>query len=186
MMLLKQMYGLAVAGVLALASGCGAFAQQAPFVREVKIGVLAHDIPDIWSGFRLERGTDLNVEVILSPALPLFGGFVRPAVGGSLNIGSHHGTSKAYLDARWEFEGSAGWFVGLGIGAALHNGLLDPVDPARKALGRRVLFHFPLEFGIRLDAHSSVSVYFDHMSNAYTKPSNEGLDTLGMRYGYKF
>ena len=63
---------------------------------------------------------------------------------------------------------------------------VDPVEVDRKALGRRVLFHFPLEVGYRFDGHHSVSFYFDHMSNGYTTTYNEGLDTLGVRYGYKF
>src|SRR5262245_64799083 len=27
---------------------------------ELRGGVLAHDVPDLWSGFRLERGVDIN------------------------------------------------------------------------------------------------------------------------------
>lgn len=160
-------------------------AQQAPLIREYRIGVLAHDVPGLWSGFQLERGVDANVELILSPSIDFLGGSIRPAIGGSINFSG--GTSKAYLDARWMYESSNGWFVGLGIGAALHDGVLDPTDVDRKALGRRVLFHFPLELGVRFgDGHHSVSLYFDHMSNAYTTTYNEGLDTLGVRYGYKF
>ncbi len=180
--------GTALVGLAALPAQAVAQPPE-PFVREIKLGILAHDVPEIWSGFRRERGIDINAEVILSPSLAFLGGHFRPAVGGSLNLqngGFDRGTSKVYADVRWMYEASNGLFIGLGIGAAWHNGLLDPVDPARKALGRRVLFHFPLEIGYRLDAHNSLSLYFDHISNAYTKPSNEGLDTLGVRYGYKF
>lgn len=159
-------------------------AQQVPLIREYRIGLLAHDVPGLWSGFRLERGMDANVELILSPSVDFLGGSLRPAIGGSVNLSG--GTSKAYIDARWMYEAPAGWFVGLGIGAALHDGVLDPTEVDRKALGRRVLFHFPLEVGYRFDGHHSVSLYFDHMSNAYTTTYNEGLDTLGVRYGYKF
>jgi hypothetical protein len=31
-----------------------------------------------------------------------------------------------------------------------------------------------------------VSVYFEHTSNAYTEKFNEGLDRIGVRYGYRF
>ena len=57
-------------------------------------------------------------------------------------------------------------------------------DPA--ALGGRVLFHIPLEVGYRWDGHNSVSAYFDHMSNGYTNRFNEGMDRVGIRYGYRF
>jgi hypothetical protein len=77
-------------------------------------------------------------------------------------------------------------FFDLGLGAAVHDGNLDDRDPTRKALGSRVLFHIPLELGYRLDEHDSLSVYFEHTSNAYTQEFNEGLDRLGLRYGYRF
>jgi lipid A 3-O-deacylase len=56
----------------------------------------------------------------------------------------------------------------------------------RKALGSRVLFHIPLEVGYRFDDHNSLSAYFEHMSKAYTVSPNEGMDRLGIRYGYRF
>ena len=70
--------------------------------------------------------------------------------------------------------------------ARVHDGLLDPTDPDKKALGSRILFHIPIEIGLRLDDRRSISVYFEHMSNAFLVDSNEGLDSIGVRYGYKF
>lgn len=176
------------AALLCVMAALPAVAQQAPFVREVKLGLLVHDMPGLWSGFQLERGVGVNGEVILAPALPLFGGHIRPALGGTYALppSGHHATSKVYVDARWMLEAQSGLFFSLGIGAAIHDGLLDPTEIDRKALGRRILFHFPLELGWRFGGHNSLSVYFDHISNAYTTSSNEGLDTLGVRYGYKF
>lgn len=154
-------------------------------IREVRIGVLAHDVPGLWSGFRLETAApDLNAEVILTPSLSLFGGEIRPAVGGTWNTDG--GTSKAYLDARWQYEARNGFFVGVGIGVAVHDGVRDISSPDHKALGGRVLLHFPLEIGYRFDGHNSVSFYFEHFSNGYTNTYNEGIDGLGVRYGYKF
>ena len=180
----------AVAGLCWVLSAPAA-AQPVPFVREVKIGVVNHDMPGLWSGFQLERGVGINGEVILSPQMPLFGGYLRPALGGTYAIPTRHQnvTSKIYADLRWMYEAQNGLFLSLGIGAAVHDGVLgDKVgdDLTRKWLGRRALFHFPLEIGWRFDAHQSVSIYFDHISNAYTTTHNEGLDTLGVRYGYKF
>jgi lipid A 3-O-deacylase len=151
---------------------------------EVRGGVLAHDVPDLWSGFRLERGVDVNAELLFGAGLPILGGNLRPALGGSLNTEGY--TSKAYADLRWELELPAHLFLGLGLGAALHDGYLAPSEPDRKALGARVLFHIPLELGVRLDARQSLSVYFEHTSNGSTARYNEGLDGLGVRYGYRF
>ena len=175
--------------ILALLAGFAgldeAFAQSAytPTGFEVRAGVLAHDVPELWSGFRLERGIDINAE-LLGPGVAFLGGTLRPAIGGSVNTSGY--TSKAYLDARWEFDLRYGVFFGLGLGAAIHDGNLNPTEPDRKALGSRVLFHIPFELGYRWDDHQSLSVYFEHTSNGNTARYNEALDNIGIRYGYRF
>ncbi len=170
------------AGVIALST---VPSSAGGFVRELKAGALAHDVDGLWSGFSLEReAVDLNVEVILSPSLPFLWGAIRPALGGTLNV--HGDTSHAYLDARWEVDTPSGIFFAVGLGAALHDGHLDPDALDRKALGSRVLFHIPVEIGYRLDGHNSLSVYFEHLSNAGLADVNEGIDFLGVRYGYRF
>lgn len=169
--------------VLALADAPPAAAES--FIYELKAGVLYHDAPDLWSGFQLEpKGVDLNFEAQFAPSLPFLWGAIRPALGTSINLNG--GTSHAYLDARWQIEGASGLFAGLGLGAAVHDGALDASDPQRKALGSRVLFHIPLEVGLRFDAHNSLSFYFEHTSNGFLANYNEGLDRLGLRYGYRF
>ena len=156
-----------------------------PFIDEFKIGVLAHDVPDLWSGFRPNRVrlTSTSKPYCL-PSVAFLGGTIRPAIGGSIStVGA---TSDAYIDARWQYETPTGIFFGLGLGAAVHNGQLQLEDWDRKALGSRVLFHIPAEVGYRFDDHNSLSAYFEHMSNAYTVSPNEGMDRLGIRYGYRF
>jgi hypothetical protein len=178
----------AVLATAALAIGLalpnGAIAQSAPSSLEFRGGVLAHDVPDLWAGFNLEGGVDINAELLFGQGLAVFGGSLRPALGVSVNTEGF--TSRAYLDARWEVHFESGIFFGLGLGAAVHDGLLDPTEPDRKALGSRVLFHIPIELGLRLDARHSLSVYFEHMSNWDLATYNEGLDAIGVRYGYRF
>lgn len=170
----------------AAASVAGAgMAEAGRFIREIKAGALAHDVDNLWSGFSLERqAVDLNAEVIFSPSLPFLWGAIRPAIGGTLNFNGD--TSHAYVDARWEIETPSGIFFATGIGAAVHDGHLDPDSSSRKALGSTVLFHVPIELGYRFDRHNSLSVYFEHMSNAGLADANEGMDFLGVRYGYRF
>ncbi|CAA6604016.1 Lipid A 3-O-deacylase-related protein [Rhodospirillaceae bacterium LM-1] len=153
-------------------------------VYEVKGGLLYHDMDNLWSGFRRESGVDLNAELVFTPSLPVLGGAIRPALGGSLN--SSGDTSKAYLDAVWSYETNIGLYFGLGLGAAVHNGDLELRSRDHKALGSRVLFHIPAEIGYRFDGHNGISLYFDHVSNGFLASPNEGMDTLGVRYGYKF
>ncbi|MGD9261841.1 MAG: acyloxyacyl hydrolase, partial [Desulfobacterales bacterium] len=78
------------------------------------------------------------------------------------------------------------FFFNTGIGLALHNGELDTSDSDKKSLGTRLLFRIPFEFGYQLTRHHSLSLMFDHISNAYLANENEGMDTLGLRYGYRF
>lgn len=155
------------------------------FVHEFKLGALYHDMPVLWSGSQRERtAVDINAELILAPSIAFLGGTIRPAIGGTVNTRGE--TSKGYIDARWQIEGPANLFFGLGLGAAVHDGNTDIRDRGRKALGSLLLFHIPFEAGLRLDARNAISIYYDHMSNGYTRRYNEGLDTLGVRYGYRF
>lgn len=155
----------------------------AAWVNEVKIGVLHHDTDGLWSGFRREEGVDINAEIIFAPKLDILWGAIRPAVGGSFNTAGD--TSKAYADLRYQFEHGSGVFFGAGFGGAVHDGDLDDTDPDRKALGTRFLFHTSLEVGYRFGGRHALSAYFDHISNASLGDHNQGMDTLGIRYGYR-
>jgi hypothetical protein len=179
---IRLLCALLLAAVVLLDPGM-TFAGQ--LVDELKIGVLWHDVPGLWSGFQAEpNSADINIEALLSPSVAFLGGTIRPALGASIStIGA---TSDAYIDARWQYETPSGIFFGLGLGAAVHDGQLQLEDWDRKALGSRVLFHIPAEVGYRFDDHNSLSAYFEHMSNAYTVCPNEGMDRLGIRYGYRF
>lgn len=176
-----------VAAGLALCCGPSTPVLAGQVIHSVHGGVLAHDVPDLWSGFQIEPdAADINIEVQFTPSVPFLGGVIRPALGGTVN--TRGDTSHAYLDARWQIDGPAGLFFGLGLGAAVHDGEIGGIgtDPNMKWLGSRVLFHIPAEVGLHLDAHSDLSVYFEHTSNAYTQKYNEGMDRLGVRYGYRF
>lgn len=178
--------------IAAAAAACATLSQTAAAAEngsgplslyELKGGVLAHDT-DPQQGDRLENGVDLNLEAIFTPSLPLLGGAIRPALGASANTAGD--TSQIYLDARWEYEFEAGAYVGLGLGAAVHDGETGNPGPDERALGSPVLFHIPVEVGYRFDGHHGASLYFDHISNANLADHNEGLNTLGIRYGYRF
>ncbi len=176
------------AGLFTVLAGAVAISPAASaqgVIHELKIGGLYHDVPYLWSGFQLERhSVDLNVEALFGPHIELLWGTLRPAVGASINTSG--ATSKGYAGLRWEIESRSGLFLSLGAGGAIHDGKLGISDPDRKALGSRLLFHFPAEIGWRWDGHNSLSIYFEHISNGYTQDYNEGLDALGVRYGYRF
>jgi hypothetical protein len=188
-MLAARIMSSALAGVLVTLGAFVPASAQTPFVHELKLGILAHDVPDLWSGFRRERGINVNIEAILAPSVAVLGGHLRPAIGASIHLDggrARDGTSRVYLDARWMIESQNGLFFGGGLGAVVHDGTLAFTDEHRKALGSRVLFHIPVEIGVRFADRHSVSIYFEHMSNANTRAQNEALDALGVRYGYRF
>jgi hypothetical protein len=177
----------ALAAAFAVATAAGASADGLLYA--VKIGVLAHDVPDLWSGFQIEHNAaDINIEAQFAAAWAMPWGAIRPVIGGSIN--TRGDTSDGYIDARWQADCPSGLFFGLGLGAAVHDGAIGPgannQNWDRKYLGSRVLFHIPMEVGYHLDAHNDLSVYFEHMSNAYTEKYNEGMDRIGVRYGYRF
>ena len=157
--------------------------QNQKWLYEIRTGMLAHDVP-VWSRSRQEGGVDFNAELILGfPNYPLLYGIVRTNLGFSLN--NQGDTSKIYSGLLWEYIWDSGIFLNLGLGLAAHDGKLDPNDE-RKALGSRILFRIPIEFGLLFTRHQGVSIMFDHVSNAYLADPNEGLDTIGLRYIYRF
>ena len=152
---------------------------------EIRVGVLAHDVDGLWSDLRKEGGVDFNAEIIFRhPSFPLLLGTVRPNSG--LSINNRGDTSKVYGGLLWEIEMKSGMFLSLGVGAAVHDGKLETSEEDKKGLGSRVLLRIPIEFGYELNRRHRVSIGFDHVSNASLAHPNEGLDTFGLRYGYRF
>ncbi len=148
---------------------------------EARGGVLAHDIPLVAAG-RYEYGIGLNAELVFSPSLPLLGGTIRPALGGT--FATQGGTSLIYLDAKWEWSGPQ-FFFGLGLGPAIQTGELQ-YGNGRKGLGSRVLFHVPVEAGYQITPENRISVYYEHVSNGFLATPNPGMDNIGLRFAHRF
>ena len=155
------------------------------WLHAIRAGLLAHDVDNLWSGTRKEGGVNLNTEIIFSRSnFSFLSGNVRPNLG--LSINTQGDTSKLYGGILWELETKSGLFVDLGVGIAAHNGELDTNQEDKKSLGSRILLRIPFEIGYLITEHYEISILFDHISNAYLADPNEGLDTLGLRFGYRF
>jgi lipid A 3-O-deacylase len=85
-----------------------------------------------------------------------------------------------------EWSLRAGFFLDAGLAAALHDGKTSGSERHRKSLGSQVLFRIGLDLGWTFRQHHRLMLSFDHISNAGLATPNEGLDTLGVRYGYRF
>jgi lipid A 3-O-deacylase len=168
---------VAVAAGFGLSWASGAAAQ----VSEVRAGVGWHDPGAISVGN--EDGVAGNIEVLFdSPAFmePIWS--PRPHLGATIT----GGTSQAYAGLSFEWDLNEWIFAGFSVGGMVHTGALETNDPERASLGSRVLFRESITLGVRIDPQHSVSVTADHSSNAFMADHNEGLDTLLMRYGYRF
>ena len=152
-------------------------------VDEVRWGVMAHDV-GVFGGEH-ERGVDIDAEMLFdSPQFlaPLWS--PRPHVGVSVN--SVGDTSQAYAGVTWTWDATDWLFLDFSLGGALHNGELESDRIDRVSLGARVLFRESVSIGVRLGERSTVSVMLAHISNANLAEHNEGLDTFGIRWGYRF
>ncbi|MDH3231208.1 MAG: acyloxyacyl hydrolase [Alphaproteobacteria bacterium] len=168
-------------------------------VSEFRAGVLYHDASIFVSpgnGNRVERdGVDANLELLFrSPGFLDAVGSPRPHVGFTVN--TEGATSQIYAGLTWNWSLSERIFLEFGGGGAVHNGETDdiPPDPAEpytaasgdKLLGCRLLFRGSLALGVRFAERHSLSLALDHISNGYLCDPNPGLDTLGLRWGYRF
>ncbi len=151
---------------------------------EIRIGALRHDA-SMFTTREEDSDIDANVEFLFtSPEFLRYVWSPRPHLGVTGNFGGE--TSHAYLGLTWDIDLFAGIFVEVGLGASIHNGELDTGDPDRKNLGCRWLFRESASLGYRISEHHNISVMIDHLSNAELCDRNDGLDSMGLRWGVRF
>lgn len=183
-------------------AGAAARAQSAPFVDEVKLGILAHGVGGP------EHGVDINPDILfVSPVteamlsginlpqplqwfiIPLLR--PRPNIGAEINTAGQ--TSTFYFGGNWTWDfvrnlfqpGDA--FTGSVIfGPSFNNGLIVSRDATRESLGANVLFHVGGELGYQITPRYEISAFFDHESNAGFAQHNQGNNDAGVRFGVKF
>jgi lipid A 3-O-deacylase len=168
----------------------GAASAQVPFIDELKIGGLAHDVTLL--GRHVEAGADVNVEALFtSPTLLSVLGSPRPHLGADINTAGN--TSDLYTGLTWGwtllhgvFTPIDGIFVNGSLGGALQDGYELSAPPGRKRLGSPVLFRESAELGYQFTPLVSVSAFVDHISNANLAPRNAGITSVGGRVGFKF
>lgn len=151
-------------------------------ISEIRGGILAHDA--IPGRTHKELGADINLELLFHS--PDFLGFLwspRPHVGFAVNTSGD--TSQLYAGLTWEWDFWRNLFASLALGGAIHDGDLDVRSNDQKELGCRVLFRQAFELGYRFRQRHGISLYIDHISNAGICDQNEGLELMGIRYGYR-
>jgi len=136
---------------------------------DMVVGLHYHDVNNLFSGRKVERGADLGLEVLLGD------GVVRPHLGFTSN--SNRETSKIYSGITFSTT-RPGVFVCLSVGGGIHFNSV-------RHLGSKVLIRLSTEVGYSFD-NSRVSLILDHISNADLFENNDGLDIIGFRYGWRF
>ena len=154
-------------------------------ISEIRQGILAHDHDLAPFSRSEENGIDGNFEILFrTPDWLKKYGSPRPHLGASLNMSGD--TSQVYSGLTWDWDLTRNWFFNFSLGASAHNGKTTTTKTDRKELGCRVLFRESMDIGYKFLRRHSVSAFFDHVSNAKLCEKNEGLETLGLRYGYRF
>ncbi len=152
-------------------------------VEEIRLGLSLHDIGFL--GNDKEEGMDAVAELLFrSPVLLAAIGSPRPHLGIAVN--SVGDTSQLYAGLTWTFEPVNRLVLEVSLGGAIHDGQLNGDDLDRKQLGARVLFRETVAVGYRLDDRNRLLLVFDHESNARLARHNEGLNNIGLRWGYRF
>lgn len=155
----------------------------ARILSEIRLGVFAHDQGPF--SRNEEDGVDFNFELLFtSPAILEGIWSPRPHFGATVN--STGDTSLVYLGLTWEWPFRRNWYLDFSLGAAAHDGKKKTNRIDRKELGCRVLFRESIELGYRFGTRHAISAFLDHLSNANVCDKNEGLESVGVRYGYRF
>lgn len=160
-------------------------ADQDSILSEIRIGWLIHDV-HVFS-FNRESGSDINAELLFVP-VPFDWvetiGSPRPHIGASINSAGH--TSQIYAGFTWQWGLPKDFFVEAMLGGAAHNGNRRLENEDRKALGHHFLFRLGGAIGYHITERINISIMFDHISNSGLSDTNEGLENLGVRIGYRF
>ncbi len=168
---------------LQLAQSAGSEQAGYGILSELRLGAMAHDVGAF--GRKEEEGGNVNVEFLfVSPELLSAIWSPRPHAGFSVNSSS--GTNQAYLGLTWTWEFLGKLYAEASLGGAYHDGETNTLALDRKSLGCEVLFRESVSLGYNLTEAHNLSLMLDHISSAKLCDPNEGLDTFGLRYGYRF
>ncbi len=140
-----------------------------------------------------EAGAAIAGDVILEPFSEwrIIG---RPRFQAGLSVATDSAaTSFIHSGLIWRIDRPASrFYFDLGAGIAIHNGetSFDPATDGPNSgsafLGCRALFRLQASPGVWLNKRVSLSLQFEHLSNASICSPNEGLDNIGLRLGTRF
>jgi hypothetical protein len=152
---------------------------------EVRAGAAVYDFgpfsPQSFSG------AVINGEVLApSPGFLGFIGSPRPYLGADIAV-SDHPIHVVYAGLNWEAYLSRRLYLGFSAGGSLNNRRSQTNEHGEvKDLGSSVLFHLQASAGYDFTENMTAQVYINHFSNAQLGSSNDGLESMGARLGFRF
>lgn len=168
-------------------------------VDEVHVGVMAHNIC-VTNCKNADKEDGPNVEFQVSfdsPGWLDWAGSPQPFVMASVNTAGQTSFGGAGLEWRWDFAES--WALEPSVGYVIHdgetnnpyaNGTSDAAafDDEHVLLGSRDLFRTSLALTHDLPGPWEMQVIFEHLSHGQILGNgrNQGLDEVGLRFGYQF
>lgn len=165
----------------ALATPAHAESESEGLIDSVVLGAFAHEIANDEEG-----GVDANLELRFRP---FFGrGWAiefLPTVGTTINLNGDTNTAYAGATARYRLTDS--FFVEGFFGLTLHDSD-TPKEADGLDLGCRLLFREGAGLGYQSGKHS-LGVYLSHASHGgilCDEDENDGITSVGLRYGYHF
>lgn len=149
---------------------------------EVRSGLAAFDTGPFTP--QVESGVVVNGEILApSPGFLSAIGAPRPYLGA--DIATNGETEVLYGGLNWQAHLDR-FYLGMSAGASLNDGATISGGGETKNLGSNVLFHLQASAGVDVTDALSAEVYLNHFSNAGLGDSNDGLESAGLRIGYRF
>lgn len=166
---------------LLLAAACTAALAAVPArADEIFGGLYKHDLSIVAAG-HMEQGVDVELGWRGAKILPALGG---PQPHFLVSLNSAGDTHFAAAGISWRIGNTV--YVRPGVGIAIHTGP-NHFSTERIWFGSRVLFEPEIGIGLRLTPGASIEASWVHLSHAYIFGSqNPGLDTVGLRFNYRF
>lgn len=172
---------------------------SAGVVEEFRLGVMQHDLDVLNEGSGgKEDGFNVTGSVVLAtPGILQWAWDPEPF--GMFSWNSDGGTNFGAVGLKWDRRFTDRFFGEFDFGYAIHDGVVElppnPGDPVRIRLaetrvifGSRDLFYSSLSAGLRVTDHVDTALVFEHLSHGQilAEGKNEGLDTFGLRFSYRF
>lgn len=152
---------------------------------ELRAGAAAYDT-GVFSA-QTFSGTVLNAELLApSPGILSGIGSPRPYVGTDIAI-SDDAIDVFYAGLNWEAYLTSRLYLGFSLGGSVNTDQAKRNEHGEeKDLGSPVLFHLQASAGFDITPTLTAQVYYNHFSNAGLADSNDGLESIGARLGFRF